>query len=184
MRPGKLSTYVSTVFVWSRSSAPPVRRKLISQSAGNESKGEHPWPLENPAFYTGQNGFLASLKTKGVMDETYWQALHFCQTASRERGIDAVLAVGLDGRKLNALLVPPDVGQTYEIAAQAGYLVLTIPVGVSSSTGMSFGLALARRCIGQVGVSDGGCANQQQYAVQADIAKVVWSSRAEHSCSG
>ena len=45
-------------------------------------------------------------------------------------------------QKIDALLVPPDIGQTYEIAAQAGYPVLTIPAGVHSSTGMPFGLAL------------------------------------------
>lgn len=102
------------------------------------TEGGNPWPLGIPAFYSGQDGFLASLETKGVMDQTYWQALHFCQTASRERGIDAALAAG----PVDALLVPPDVGQTYQVAAQAGYPVVTIPAGVHSSTGMPFGLAL------------------------------------------
>lgn len=52
------------------------------------------------------------------MDETYYQALHFCQTTTRSGGIDA--ALNYNGRQLSALLVPPDVGQTYQIAAQAG----------------------------------------------------------------
>ena len=78
--------------------------------ANDGSEGGHPCPLGNPAFYSGQDGFLASLRTKGVMDKTYWEALHFCQTTSRERGIDAALAMGPNGRKLDALLVPPDVG--------------------------------------------------------------------------
>jgi Asp-tRNA(Asn)/Glu-tRNA(Gln) amidotransferase A subunit family amidase len=34
------------------------------------------------------------------------------------------------------------VGQTYQIAAQAGYPMVTLPAGVSPDTGMPFGLAL------------------------------------------
>ena len=52
------------------------------------------------------------------MDETWYQALDFCQRSSREGGIDAALKY--NGTQLAALLVPPDVGQTYQIAAQAG----------------------------------------------------------------
>ena len=52
------------------------------------------------------------------MDETYHQALAFCQKSTKEEGIDAALQYG--STQLSALLVPPDVGQTYQIAAQAG----------------------------------------------------------------
>lgn len=52
------------------------------------------------------------------MDETYYQALAFCQKSTREDGIDAALRQ--NGTQLSALLVPPEVGQTYQIAAQAG----------------------------------------------------------------
>ena len=52
------------------------------------------------------------------MNETYWQALSFCETQSRKNGIDAALVH--NGRKLDALLVPPDVAQTYQVADQAG----------------------------------------------------------------
>lgn len=55
---------------------------------------------------------------QGIMDETYYQALAFCQKSTREDGIDAALIH--NGTKLSALLVPPEVGQTYQIAAQAG----------------------------------------------------------------
>ena len=92
-----------------------------------------------PAFGSGQDGFLASLDTKGVMNETYWQALGFCQQQTREKGIDAALR---SHGHVDALLVPPDVGQSYQIAAQAGYPVVTIPAYVHSLSGMPFGLAL------------------------------------------
>ena len=108
--------------------------------ANDGSEGGNPWPRGIPAFYSGQDGFLASLATRGVMDETYYQALQFCQYQSRERGIDAMLAN--NGRPLDAVLVPPDVGQTYQIAAQAGYPMITIPGGVRAEDGMPFGLAL------------------------------------------
>lgn len=39
--------------------------------ANDGSEGGNPWPLGNPAFYSGQDGFLASTETKGVMNETY-----------------------------------------------------------------------------------------------------------------
>jgi amidase len=108
--------------------------------ANDGSEGGNAWPLGIPAFYSGQDGFLASLETKGVMDETYYQALAFTQRSTREDGIDAALAN--NGRPLDALLVPPDVAQTYQIAAQAGYPMITLPAGVHSDTGMPFGLAL------------------------------------------
>ncbi|KAI9664559.1 MAG: hypothetical protein M1821_006005 [Bathelium mastoideum] len=104
------------------------------------TEGGNPWPLGIPAFYSGQDGFLASLASRGVMDETYYQALAFCQYQSRERGIDAMLAN--NGRRLDAVLVPPDVGQTYQVAAQAGYPMITIPGGIRAESGMPFGLAL------------------------------------------
>ncbi|KAA8569312.1 hypothetical protein EYC84_000968 [Monilinia fructicola] len=78
-------------------------------------------PGIHPAFKSGQDGFLASLATGGVMNETYWEALNFCHRTTREDGIDAALYN--NGTQLTALLVPPD-------------------VGVSPVDGMPFGLAL------------------------------------------
>ena len=58
-------------------------------------------------------------------------------TIDREGVIDAALHSG--SSSLDALLVPPDVGQTYQIATQAGYSMITLPVGVHSLSGMPFG---------------------------------------------
>lgn len=101
-------------------------------------------PGIHPAFASGKDGFLASLETKGVMDETYWQALAFCQRTSREEGIDAALRYhnGSSAITLDGLLVPPDVDQSYQIAAQTGYPVITVPAGVNEESGMPFGLAI------------------------------------------
>lgn len=108
--------------------------------ANDGTEGGNPWPRGIPAFYSGQDGFLASLATEGVMDETYYQALAFTQRSTREDGIDAALAN--NGRPVDALLVPSDVGQTYQLSAQAGYPVVTIAAGVHSRSGMPFGLGL------------------------------------------
>ncbi|KAL6703973.1 hypothetical protein ACN47E_008911 [Coniothyrium glycines] len=108
--------------------------------ANDGTEGGNPWPLGTPAFYSGQDGFLASLETRGVMDDSYKQALEFIQRSTRQDGIDFALAN--NGKPVDALLVPSDVGQSYQIAAQAGYPVVTIPVGVHANTGMPFGLAL------------------------------------------
>lgn len=106
----------------------------------NESGEEGGFPNLHPAFQSGQDGFDASLASKGIMDETYWQALNFCHKSTREDGIDA--ALHHNGKNLTALLVPPDVAQSIQIAAQAGYPVVTLPAGVNPDTGMPFGLAL------------------------------------------
>ncbi|GAB7351577.1 hypothetical protein MBLNU459_g2200t1 [Dothideomycetes sp. NU459] len=113
------------------------------------TEGGNAWPLGNPAFYSGQDGFLASLETKGVMDDTYYQALAFCQKSTRENGIDAALASGPNNTHLDALLVPPDVAQAPQIAAQAGYPMITIPAGVHSDSHMPFGLALMQTAFGE-----------------------------------
>ncbi|EAW07047.1 amidase family protein [Aspergillus clavatus NRRL 1] len=98
------------------------------------------YPGIHPAFGSGQDGFEASLATKGVMEETYWQALEFCGRTTREEGIDAALKHG--NRTLDGLLVPPDVAQSIQIAAQAGYPVITIPAGINEKSGMPYGLAI------------------------------------------
>lgn len=116
------------------------------QNDGTE--GGYAYPDEGgiPAFASGQDGFLASLATKGIQDETYWQALGFSQGKTRG-GIDWALGGGdqklpNNRTKLDGLLVPPDVGQTYQVAAQAGYPLITVPAGVHSDDEMPFGLAI------------------------------------------
>lgn len=116
---------------------------IVAYNEANDgTEGGYEWPLGTPAFYSGQDGFLASLETEGVQDDDYWQALAFCHRTTREDGIDAALAMGPNGSKLDGLLVPPDVAQAPQIAAQAGYPMITIPAGYHTASGMPFGLAL------------------------------------------
>ncbi|KAF1356144.1 glutamyl-tRNA amidotransferase subunit A [Delphinella strobiligena] len=116
---------------------------LVAYNEANDgTESGYEWPLGNPAFYSGQDGLLASLESKGIQTATYFEALAFCQRTTREDGIDYALAQGPDGTKLDGLIVPPDVAQAPQIAAQAGYPMITIPAGVHSASGMPFGLAL------------------------------------------
>lgn len=102
---------------------------IVAYNEANDgTEGGFEWPLGIPAFYSGQDGLLASLETKGVQDDEYFQALAFCRRTTREEGIDAALAKGPNGGKLDALLVPPDVAQAPQIAAQAGYPMVSILV--------------------------------------------------------
>ncbi|KAI9717968.1 MAG: hypothetical protein M1828_007060 [Chrysothrix sp. TS-e1954] len=109
--------------------------------ANDGTEGGKPYPDGISAFYSGQDGLLASLATGGVTNKTYWQALGFCQNKTRN-GIDDALAHNHAAHGLSALLVPPDVGQSYQIAAQAGYPMLTLPAAMHSESGMPYGLAL------------------------------------------
>jgi amidase len=97
-------------------------------------------PGIHPAFGSGQDGLIASLESKGIQNETYWQALAFCQRTTREEGIDAALSNG--GDQLDALLIPPDVAQSVQVAAQAGYPIITVPAYVHSFSKMPFSLAV------------------------------------------
>ncbi|KAL8767687.1 MAG: hypothetical protein Q9209_005867 [Squamulea sp. 1 TL-2023] len=122
----------------------------VVQFNNDHAYAEGAQPNLNPAFASGQDGLLASLATNGEMNETYWQALSFCQSSTR-RGIDDALHHSKFG-EVDALLVPPDVGQTYQIAAQAGYPMITIPAGVHSKSGMPFGLALKGTAFAEAGL--------------------------------
>ncbi|KAI0908195.1 amidase [Ustulina deusta] len=98
-------------------------------------------PGTHPAWPTGQDSFEKSQTAKGVEDETYKSALDFIRRKTRDEGIDAALSY--NGKPLDGLLVPvqADDGVAMQIAAQAGYPMITIPVDVGDN-GVPFGLAI------------------------------------------
>jgi amidase len=124
-------------------------KDIIQFNKDNDgSEGGYPYPRGHPAFKSGQDGFLASYATRGKQDKTYFQALGFVQSSTRT-GINDALRLASPARRLDGLLVPPDVGQSYQIAAQAGYPVITVPAYVSEESGMPFGLALMQTGFGE-----------------------------------
>ncbi|TQB74949.1 hypothetical protein MPDQ_003982 [Monascus purpureus] len=98
-------------------------------------------PGTHPAWPKGQANFEKSLESKGVMDDTYYKALAYIRRKSREEGIDAALSCG--GLQLDGLLVPvqAETGVACQVAAKAGYPMITVPVGVDDQ-GIAFGIGI------------------------------------------
>lgn len=61
---------------------------IVAYNYANEGT-EGGTPGVHPAFESGQDSFLASLETKGVRNETYWQAVEYCKRGAGVEGIDA-----------------------------------------------------------------------------------------------
>lgn len=121
------------------------------------SEGGHAGDL--PAFPDGQRLFRKCVETKGIKDETYYAALEHIQTQCRQNGIDAALRcpsgdaqgqaskhtekqeIENDPDVLDALLFFDIKAGGIQIAAQAGYPVMTIPIGLDPD-GMPLPLTL------------------------------------------
>jgi amidase len=115
--------------------------RFNDQNSGSEGglAGTH------PAFPTGQDLFRDCVKTQGKEDHIYKSALSWIRKQTRENGIDAVLSYTDPKTKektsLDALLFCDiQMGGTC-IAAQAGYPVVSIPVGLDPE-GMPVGITL------------------------------------------
>ena len=93
----------------------------------------------HPAFKTGQDLFRECVDTKGMEHETYWRALKWTTEQCRENGIDAALKTE-DGDLDALLFCDVKLGGTC-IAAQAGYPIIAIPVGLDTD-GMPVGITL------------------------------------------
>ncbi|KAJ9663699.1 hypothetical protein H2198_000711 [Neophaeococcomyces mojaviensis] len=111
------------------------------QNAGTE--GPHPGEL--PAFSSGQDNFHEIIKTKGVKDVTYHSALEHIQKQTRENGIDAALSytdpdTGARS-ELDALIFCDRRGIGQQYAAQAGYPIICVPIGLDAK-GMPVSLSL------------------------------------------
>lgn len=102
-----------------------------------------------PAWPDGQKLFRECVETKGIKTETYYAALRHIQSQCRHNGIDAALRDPSlttanskeDGQQLDALLFCDVKAGGIQIAAQAGYPVLSIPIGLDSD-GMPVPLTL------------------------------------------
>lgn len=103
-------------------------------------------PGDNPAWPRGHNTLLEVAAMKGREDNTYFKALQYIQQKSRAEGIDAALRYQPNPRipaiHLDALLIPDRRYAGQQMAAQAGYPIVCIPVGVDERGGRPFGLSL------------------------------------------
>lgn len=98
----------------------------------NEDNKEREMPL------FGQELFLQSQSKGDLTEKSYTDAIKKVKRASREEGIDAVVAKdNLD------VIVSPAVGRTWSIAAVAGYPYITVPAGLND--GLPIGIAFFGR---------------------------------------
>lgn len=101
-------------------------------------------PGDHPAFVSGQDNFHEIVATKGKKDATYNAALKHVHHMCREQGIDAALNhTTPDGKdvELDALILCDHKGTGQQIAAQAGYPIVCIPIGIDDD-GLPIGLSL------------------------------------------
>ena len=122
--------------VWS------VEDVVKDNEANDGTEGATPGKV--PAFPDGQPNFHEMIQSKGIRDSTYLAALQHIRRQTRENGIDAALSYTLsDGRyvQLNALLFCDRRGMGQQYAAQAGYPIISIPIGLDQE-GMPVSLSL------------------------------------------
>ncbi|KAL8949284.1 MAG: hypothetical protein Q9222_004590 [Ikaeria aurantiellina] len=105
---------------------------------------EGAFPGDHPAFPTGQDTFHDIVATRGEKGRTYFEALNHIQAQTRASGIDAALKhTTTDGKvhELDALILCDRLLVGQQIAAQAGYPTINVPVGVDDE-GMPVSITL------------------------------------------
>ncbi|EON67128.1 hypothetical protein W97_06381 [Coniosporium apollinis CBS 100218] len=110
------------------------------ENAGTEGAS----PGDHPAFPNGQDNFHEIIKQCGVRDDTYRSALAYIQEESRRFGIDGALKhVRKNGEsvELDALILCDRKGIGQQMAAQAGYPIICVPIGLDAA-GFPVGLTL------------------------------------------
>ncbi|KFY44701.1 hypothetical protein V494_01368 [Pseudogymnoascus sp. VKM F-4513 (FW-928)] len=93
-------------------------------------------PGDDPGFPSGHDYLEQFVNMRGARDGTYHAALQYVRDQTRGNGIDAALRYQPDPSKpavqLDALLLADRTGPGQQLAAQAGYPIITIPVGVDT----------------------------------------------------
>ena len=102
----------------------------------NEENKEREMPL------FGQELFLQSQSKGDLTEKAYTDAIQKVKRATREEGIDAVVAKD----KLDAV-ISPAVGATWSMAAVAGYPYITVPAGFAD--GLPVGIAFFGRAFAE-----------------------------------
>lgn len=91
---------------------------------------------EVPAFPTGQDNLLEIIECHGQQNNIYAAALNHIHKQTRDNGIDAALkhhdSESTIGSQLDALLFCDRRGIGQQYAAQAGYPIICIPIGLDA----------------------------------------------------
>jgi amidase len=134
-----LNTYLSGL---GRTSMKTVEDIMAYNEANTGTEGASPG--DHPAFASGQDGLREIVATKGVEDAIYHKALAHIRRQTQQNGIDAALTtITASGQTvhLDALLFCDRKGIGTQYAAQAGYPIITIPIGLDDD-GLPIGLSL------------------------------------------
>ncbi|KAI4199561.1 MAG: hypothetical protein LQ350_004514 [Teloschistes chrysophthalmus] len=144
----KVGAYNAINAYLSELSNTPIKTLEDVVNYNNSNKGtEGPNHRDTAAFPSGQDDFNEILSTRGKKDQTYHDALKNMQNMTRTQGIDAALRpLGTDGQtiELDALLLCDRKGAGQMLAAQAGYPIISIPIGVDDA-GLPVGLSIHQR---------------------------------------
>lgn len=130
-------------------------RSLEDVMAWNHEHSEGAVSGDDPGFPNGHDYLERVVATKGAKDHTYYSALKFIREQSQFNGIDGALRYQPDPSKppiqLDALLIADRKGPGQQLAAQAGYPIISIPVGVDSDEqgGRPFGLSFHQTAWGE-----------------------------------
>lgn len=105
------------------------------------TEGGHAGDL--PAWPDGQKLFRQCVETKGIKTHTYYAALKHIQSQCCENGIDAALCDPAkdSATQLDALIFCDVKAGGIQIAAQAGYPIISVPIGLDPD-GMPVALTL------------------------------------------
>ncbi|KAL8993802.1 MAG: hypothetical protein Q9169_006073 [Polycauliona sp. 2 TL-2023] len=120
----------------SQLSETPVKSVEDVLAFNTENTGtEGALPGDVPAFPSGQDDLEEVVGSQGLEDETYSKALQYTQYQCRTQGIDAALHSSEDKTcpiEYDALLLCDHKGAGQQLAAQAGYPIITIPIGIDA----------------------------------------------------
>ncbi|KAI1853361.1 hypothetical protein JX266_002067 [Neoarthrinium moseri] len=116
-------------------------QEVVAYNRNIASGGGFPWT--HPAWPSGQDSFEKSMASGGTEDDAYRDALSHIQRMSQDNGLDRAFEYD-DERDFDALLVPVQAGggAVMQLAAQAGYPMITIPLDINPFDGIPYGTAL------------------------------------------
>ncbi|KAL8878077.1 MAG: hypothetical protein Q9198_004040 [Flavoplaca austrocitrina] len=126
-----INSYLSQL---SESSVKSVEDIITYNSNNAGTEGAKPGDI--PAFPSGQDNLQEIANSRGIEDETYNRALRYTRDECRRRGIDAALQFeGNDpgANEFDALILCDRNGAGQQLAAQAGYPIITIPIGIDTA---------------------------------------------------
>ena len=101
-------------------------------------------PGNHPAFPSGQDNLREVAATRGARDDIYHHALNHIHRRTRDEGIDAALRLrkgSNETTQFDALLLCDRKGAGQQLAAQAGYPIICIPIGLDDK-GLPVSLSL------------------------------------------